>query len=244
MEIGETLYVVTRQEWRKWLGKHHKDKAEIWLVFYKKASGKPGIAYEDAVAEAICYGWVDSQERSIDAEKYALRFTPRRKDSNWVESNRVRALKMIRAGKMTKAGLAVLPPELIKPGNRYKRRREGDEAMVTFKFSPNLALQTPEQNQAVEFYQKVFGLEVAGRENNSIALKAGNFWIWLDQGEFLGPVFEFIVANLEAGKEKLLAAGCQVLRREGRKNPCYMRDPFRFVFSLWEEPGAFSSSAD
>lgn len=114
VEIGETLYVVARQEWRKWLAKHHKEKKEIWLIFYKKGAVKPSIAYEDAVEEAICYGWVDSQERSIDAEKYALRFTPRRENSNWVESNKSRALRMIKAGKMTRAGLTVLPPEILK----------------------------------------------------------------------------------------------------------------------------------
>ncbi|MBI2845391.1 MAG: hypothetical protein HYX86_02470 [Chloroflexi bacterium] len=124
MEIGETLYVLTRQDWRKWLAKHHKDKEEIWLFIKKQSSKKTGPSLEEAVEEAICYGWIDSQQKSIDQEKYALRFTPRRKDSNWVESNQARARKMIAAGKMTKAGVALLPPELIKIWQlRQKQRR-------------------------------------------------------------------------------------------------------------------------
>lgn len=112
MKLGETLYVSTGNEFRTWLSENHQSKHAVWLLFYKKASGKPSIAYEDAVEEAICYGWIDSRMKGIDSERYAIRFTPRRKGSNWSESNRARALKMLRAGKMTSAGFAALPEDL------------------------------------------------------------------------------------------------------------------------------------
>src|SRR5512139_1337618 len=112
MEIGETLYVTARQDFRRWLQKHHADRTEIWLVRYKKASGKPSLDYVQAVEEAICFGWIDNIEKSIDAERYALRFSPRRPKSNWTEINKERARKLIAEGKMTEAGFATLPPDL------------------------------------------------------------------------------------------------------------------------------------
>jgi|SRR3989344_8226064 len=105
MQIGKTLYIQNRKAWRAWLRKHHASEPEIWLVYYRKDSGKPRIAYEEAVEEALCYGWIDSIEKSIDAERFAQRFSPRRKTSVLSEPNRERLRKLIRQKKMTKAGL-------------------------------------------------------------------------------------------------------------------------------------------
>ena len=112
MEIGETLYVTTRDEFRNWLAKNHKTKKDIWLIQYKKASKKPSINYVEAVEEALCFGWIDGLEKSMDAERYALRFSPRRPRSNWTETNKERARKMVAAGKMTESGRAALPPDV------------------------------------------------------------------------------------------------------------------------------------
>jgi uncharacterized protein YdeI (YjbR/CyaY-like superfamily) len=112
MEIGETLYVITRGEFRAWLLENHRLKKEIWLVQYKKATRKPSLDYIEAVEEALCFGWIDGLEKSMDAERYALRFTPRRPKSNWTETNKDRARKMIAAGRMTEAGRAALPPDV------------------------------------------------------------------------------------------------------------------------------------
>ena len=112
MEIGETLYVTTGEDFRKWLEENHKSKKEIWLIQYKKATKKPSINYVEAVEEALCFGWIDGLEKSIDAERYALRFSPRRPRSNWTEINKERARKLIAQGKMTEAGRATLPPDL------------------------------------------------------------------------------------------------------------------------------------
>ncbi|MBI5841472.1 MAG: hypothetical protein HZB19_15375 [Chloroflexi bacterium] len=112
MEIGETLYVTARGEFRKWLQKNHKTRKEIWLIQYKKAAKKPSINYVEAVEEAICFGWIDGFEKGMDAERYATRFSPRRPKSNWTETNKERARKMIAAGKMTEAGRAALPKDI------------------------------------------------------------------------------------------------------------------------------------
>ena len=112
MEIGETLYVTNREDFRKWLLKNHQTRKEIWLIQYKKATKKPSIDYVEAVEEAICFGWIDGLEKSLDAERYALRFSPRRPKSNWTNTNKERARKMIAQGRMTRAGRATLPADV------------------------------------------------------------------------------------------------------------------------------------
>jgi uncharacterized protein YdeI (YjbR/CyaY-like superfamily) len=112
MEIGETLYVTAREDFRKWLEKNHKSKKEIWLIQFKKATKKPSINYVEAVEEAICFGWIDGLEKRMDDERYALRFSPRRPKSNWTETNKERARRMIAEGKMTEAVIATLPPDV------------------------------------------------------------------------------------------------------------------------------------
>jgi uncharacterized protein YdeI (YjbR/CyaY-like superfamily) len=112
MEIGETLYVTTREDFRKWLEQNHASKKELWLIQFKKAAKKPSINYVDAVEEALCFGWIDGTQKSMDSERYALRFSPRRPKSNWTETNKERARRLIAEGKMTEAGLASLPPDM------------------------------------------------------------------------------------------------------------------------------------
>lgn len=113
MEIGETLLASSRQAWRAWLAQHHRDYKEIWLIYYKKTAGKTGITYEESVEEALCFGWIDGINKGIDQETYAGRFTPRRPKSPWSDSNRKRVARLLREGRMTQAGLAVLPADLI-----------------------------------------------------------------------------------------------------------------------------------
>jgi uncharacterized protein YdeI (YjbR/CyaY-like superfamily) len=105
MDIGKTLYVSSRKEWRNWLEKNHTIEKEIWLIYYRKATGKPRIPYNDAVEEALCYGWIDSTQKKLDDERLAQRFTPRRKDSQLSQANKERIDKLVAEGKMTPAGL-------------------------------------------------------------------------------------------------------------------------------------------
>jgi uncharacterized protein YdeI (YjbR/CyaY-like superfamily) len=106
MEIRKTLYVATRDAWRTWLTTHHESESEVWLIYYKQQSGRPRIPYDDAVEEALCFGWIDSIVKRIDDEKFAQKFTPRRNTSKWSELNKRRLRKLIRDGRMTDAGLA------------------------------------------------------------------------------------------------------------------------------------------
>ncbi len=110
MQIGKTLYVKTRKAWRAWLSNNHNKEKEIWLIYYKKASGKPRITYDDAVEEALCYGWIDSTVKGIDDETYAQRFSIRRAKSNWSVLNIERMKKLIRENLMTPAGLKYYTP--------------------------------------------------------------------------------------------------------------------------------------
>jgi uncharacterized protein YdeI (YjbR/CyaY-like superfamily) len=106
MRISKTLYVADREDWRAWLEKHHATETEVWLIYYKKHSGRPRIAYDAAVEEALCFGWIDSIVKKIDEEKFAQRFTPRRDSTNWSELNKRRMRRLIQEGRMTDAGLA------------------------------------------------------------------------------------------------------------------------------------------
>jgi uncharacterized protein YdeI (YjbR/CyaY-like superfamily) len=106
MKMHNTLDVTNRDDWRAWLEKHHDTEREAWLIYYKKHTGKPRIPYDDAVEEALCFGWIDSIVKRMDDEKYAQKFTPRKDKSKWSELNKRRAKKMIECGRMTEAGLA------------------------------------------------------------------------------------------------------------------------------------------
>jgi|SRR5205823_4275554 len=128
MDIGKTLKVKNRQEWRRWLETHHADTKEIWLVYYKKGSGKSGITYEESVLEGVAYGWIEGQIKSIDELSYAARFTPRRPKSNWSASNIARAKKMLAEGLMAEPGLATLPSDLTPTPLPRLRGRVRDEA--------------------------------------------------------------------------------------------------------------------
>lgn len=100
------LHFGNREDWRKWLKVNHNKVKVLWLVFYKKHTGKANISYNDAVEEALCYGWIDSIIKEIDEEKYARKFTPRNDHSRWSELNKKRAGNMIKQGKMTAVGLS------------------------------------------------------------------------------------------------------------------------------------------
>jgi uncharacterized protein YdeI (YjbR/CyaY-like superfamily) len=101
----ETVFAKDRAEWRKWLAKNFERADEIWLVFYKKASGKPTVSYDHAVEEALCFGWVDGMKKKLDEECYAFRFTPRKLKSQWSKSNLQRIERLIAEGKMMPVGL-------------------------------------------------------------------------------------------------------------------------------------------
>ena len=110
----KTLHVITRGEWRAWLRANGGKEKEIWLVFYKRHTGRARLAYEDAVEEALCFGWIDSIVKRLDDETYAQKFTLRNRNSKWSDLNIQRARKMMSAGLMTPVGLVKIDPTLLK----------------------------------------------------------------------------------------------------------------------------------
>jgi len=114
MIITETFEPRSRQDWRKWLGLHHAESKAIWVVFLKKHTGRAALTYQDALEEALCFGWIDGVRKRIDDLRFAQRFTPRTKSSRWSETNRALAADLEARGLMTPAGLAArgsTPPD-------------------------------------------------------------------------------------------------------------------------------------
>lgn len=96
----------TRAQWRSWLAHNHTRPEGVWLVTYKKETGKPRIEYDDAVCEALCFGWVDSKVNKLDAERSLLWFAPRKARTGWSKPNKERVERLLASGLMQAAGLA------------------------------------------------------------------------------------------------------------------------------------------
>src|SRR5918994_5474737 len=126
----------TPKQWRKWLAAHHDSEKEVWLIFHKRHTGRPTIAYEDARDEALCFGWVDSLIKRLDDDRYALKFTPRKSTSKWSDVNRRRWDELKAAGLLATPGLAAAPT-----ANRYAPHPSIPElpAYIAKAFKTNLA---------------------------------------------------------------------------------------------------------
>ena len=102
------VYFTDRKDWRNWLSNNFEEEKEVWFTFPTIDSGEIGITYNDAVEEALCFGWIDSIAKEVDG-KVIQRFSPRKKRSPWTELNKERARRLIKLGLMTKEGKKVLP---------------------------------------------------------------------------------------------------------------------------------------
>jgi uncharacterized protein YdeI (YjbR/CyaY-like superfamily) len=107
-ENVETVQLEDRADWRAWLERNHETAPAVWLVTWKKSTGKPRVDYDAAVEEALCFGWVDSKSRSVDDERTSLYFTPRKPKSAWSASNVARIEKLEAAGLMRAGGRRVV----------------------------------------------------------------------------------------------------------------------------------------
>jgi len=101
----DIVYTSDRACWRQWLEQNYGNAIGVWLVYYKVKSGKPSVRYSEAVKEALCFGWIDSKVKSLDAESYRQIFTPRKPKSVWSKLNKQYIEELIAEGKMTEAGL-------------------------------------------------------------------------------------------------------------------------------------------
>ena len=124
MEITKTLHVTDRKDWRDWLKKNYKTEKEIWLVYYRKVTGKPRIEYNDAVEEALCFGWIDSIVKTLDEERTVQRFSPRKPNAKYSQANVERLRTLVTQKKVVKEVAETLrgvlnekfeiPPDILK----------------------------------------------------------------------------------------------------------------------------------
>jgi uncharacterized protein YdeI (YjbR/CyaY-like superfamily) len=126
------IFFATSAEFRKWLEANHQTETEILVGYYKVGTKKPSMNWSESVDEALCFGWIDGVRRSIDAESYCNRFTPRKPKSNWSAVNIAKVEEMIRLGKMMPAGIAA-----------YEKRLENRSAIYSYENRPENF--TPEQ---------------------------------------------------------------------------------------------------
>jgi len=136
MEIGKTFYAADRKAWRDWLKHRYKTEREIWLIYYRKQTGKPRISYNDAVEEALCFGWIDSTVKNIDAERIAQKFSPRKTKSAYSQANKERLRRLVARGKVAKdirAGLNDILTETFEiPPDILARLKANDRAWRNF----------------------------------------------------------------------------------------------------------------
>ena len=142
----QKVYLPTREEWRSWLLENYDSMQEIWLIYYKKHTGKASIPYNDAVEEALCFGWIDSLVRRIDGERYMQKYTPRKPKSTWSKHNVRRIEKMISEGKMQPPGIKLfefakengLLPDMSEEGRK--------EAKLLFPEAPQFFIKALNEN--------------------------------------------------------------------------------------------------
>lgn len=136
MEITQTLHVTEPGEWRAWLEEHYKTESEIWLMYYKKHTGQPRIEYNDAVEQALCFGWIDSIVKKLDEERSAQRFSPRKSKSGYSQANIERLRVLVAQGKVIDEVLEsledVLEQEFVFPPDILEAIKEDKQAWENY----------------------------------------------------------------------------------------------------------------
>ncbi len=139
-----------RVQWRAWLENNHANEAEVWLVFLKQHTGNPNVSYNDAVEEALCFGWIDGLKRTIDEDRYMHRFTPRKERSKWSKLNKERAQRMLKAGQMAPAG-----EKSIKMAKKNGRWIEPTSARTNFSIPREFDAQLKRNKKAATFFDSL-----------------------------------------------------------------------------------------
>jgi uncharacterized protein YdeI (YjbR/CyaY-like superfamily) len=142
----ERFYAADRKAWRAWLRKNHKKCQGVWLIYFKKASGQPSVAYDAAVEEALCFGWIDSLAKTLDAQRFMQLYTPRKPRSGWSKKNKERVAKLIARKQMAAAGRTAIE---IAQQNGSWTRLDATEALI---MPPDLKRALSAQ-QAVQNFQ-------------------------------------------------------------------------------------------
>ena len=126
--MSDPLKFTTSAQWRRWLERHHGKEKEIWIAFAKKDSGKKSITYQEALDEALCFGWVYNLKKRLDDDWYLFRFVPRKNNSKWSQVNLDKFAQLEKAGRMTDAGRAAKPASVKPPPRRFQT----DDAVPEF----------------------------------------------------------------------------------------------------------------
>lgn len=116
----KALRFASRKRWRNWLERNHENKTEVLLIVYKRPPKSASFSNVDAVEEALCFGWIDGWFKPIDDDRWVIRYTPRRKRSSWSDYNIARAWKLLNEGKMTAAGVAKLPTDVVQVWEKHR----------------------------------------------------------------------------------------------------------------------------
>ena len=145
-----TFFARDRRAWRAWLECHHASRREVWLLFYKKHTGRQCITLGEAVEEALCFGWIDGKLRRVDDQRHLLRFTPRRPGSVWAESNKARVRRLTAEGRMTEAGLRLV--DAAKNSGQWRAATERERSV---RMPRNLARALDNEPQARRFFENL-----------------------------------------------------------------------------------------
>jgi len=124
----QTFYAKDANAWRNWLQKNHRSEKSVWLIIYKKECKKPSVYYNEAVDEALCFGWIDSKPNKRDEESYYQFFAKRNPKSNWSKVNKAKVEKLIKEKKMARAGLEAI--ETAKQNGTWHALDEVDNSIV------------------------------------------------------------------------------------------------------------------
>ena len=112
LDVSSATPFSAASELDRWLQEHGATERELIVAIFKKASGRQTVTFEELLETALCHGWIDTQTKGIDAERYAIRFVPRRPGSHWSPTNREIARRLLREKRMAPAGVAALPVDL------------------------------------------------------------------------------------------------------------------------------------
>jgi len=175
LDEAKLLYVTNRREWRDWLKKHYKSEKEVWLVYYKKHTGKPRILYNDAVEEALCFGWIDSLVKSIDEDRFAQRFSVRNPRTPYSQANKERLKEMIKRNKVVDEVLATLvnladeqfeiPPDILKAVKANEKAWKNFQAFSQSYIRIRVAFIDGARNRPQEFTKRL-GYFISMTEKN------------------------------------------------------------------------------
>src|SRR3954451_2145284 len=126
----DAIFFASPEEWRGWLEEHHATEREVWVGFWKKHTGRSGMTWAEAVDQALCFGWIDTQVRRIDDERHRQRFTPRKPGSNWSKVNVANVERLQAAGLMRPVGLAAFERRRADRTGIYASEREEDAPLA------------------------------------------------------------------------------------------------------------------